>query len=68
MRPGCLGEVCPLARVLCRYAEKVERIDVQHLARDENGSILVWMGDAQMPPSPLPLRFERGRDYRRAVQ
>jgi predicted ATPase/class 3 adenylate cyclase len=31
---------------------KVELIDAQHLARDENGSILVWLGGAETPPSP----------------
>jgi class 3 adenylate cyclase len=31
---------------------KVELIDAQHLARDENNSILVWIGGAETPPSP----------------
>src|SRR5262245_24404342 len=31
---------------------KVELIDAQHLARDEHGSILVWLGGAETPPSP----------------
>ena len=29
----------------------VELIDAQHLARDENGSILVWIGAVETPPS-----------------
>src|SRR5438105_3114881 len=33
---------------------KIELIDAQHLARDEHGSILVWVGDAETPPAPLP--------------
>ena len=32
---------------------KIELIDAQHLARDENGSILVWIGAAEPPPSLL---------------
>lgn len=32
---------------------KVELIDAQHLARDENGSILAWKGAAEPPPSLL---------------
>ena len=32
---------------------KVELIDAQHLARDENGSILAWIGAAETPPSLL---------------
>src|SRR3977135_4499229 len=31
---------------------KIELIDAQHLARDEQGRILVWLGDAETPPSP----------------
>jgi class 3 adenylate cyclase/predicted ATPase len=31
---------------------KVELIDVLHLARDENGSILVWLGGPETLPSP----------------
>jgi len=31
---------------------KVELIDAQHLARDENGNILVWIGGVETPPSP----------------
>src|SRR5215813_4380781 len=31
---------------------KVELIDAQHLARDENSSILVWLGGAETPHSP----------------
>ena len=31
---------------------KVELIDAQHLARDENGSILVWMGGTETRGSP----------------
>src|SRR5262245_35766850 len=31
---------------------KIELIDAQHLARDENGSILVWMGGAETPLAP----------------
>src|SRR5262245_51148355 len=31
---------------------KVELIDAQHLARDENGNVLVWIGGAETPPSP----------------
>ena len=31
---------------------KIELIDAQHLACDEQGSILVWLGDAETPPSP----------------
>jgi class 3 adenylate cyclase len=31
---------------------KAELIDAQHLARDENSSILVWLGSAETPPSP----------------
>ncbi len=33
---------------------KFELIDAQHLARDEQGSILVWLGDPGTPPSPPP--------------
>jgi len=32
---------------------KVELSDAQHLARDENGSILAWIGAAETPPSLL---------------
>jgi TOMM system kinase/cyclase fusion protein len=32
---------------------KDELIDAQQLARDEEGRILVWTGDADVPPSPL---------------
>ena len=32
---------------------KVELIDAQPLARDENGSILAWIGAAETPPSLL---------------
>jgi class 3 adenylate cyclase len=31
---------------------KIELIDAQHLARDEQGRILVWVGDAETPLSP----------------
>ena len=40
---------------------KMELIDAQHLARDEQGSILVWLGDPATPPSPPP-RHVDGRD------
>ena len=33
---------------------KIELIDAQHLARDEHGSILIWAGDAEASPVPLP--------------
>jgi TOMM system kinase/cyclase fusion protein len=33
---------------------KIELIEAQYLARDENDSILVWTGDAQASPSPPP--------------
>ena len=33
---------------------KFELIDAQHLAHDEQGSILVWLGDPGTPPSPPP--------------
>jgi len=33
---------------------KIELIDAQHLARDEQGRILVWVGDAATPLSPAP--------------
>jgi class 3 adenylate cyclase/tetratricopeptide (TPR) repeat protein len=32
---------------------KEELIDAQQLARDEEGRILIWTGDADVPPSPL---------------
>jgi class 3 adenylate cyclase len=32
---------------------KEELIDAQQLARDEEGRILVWTGDADVPPSSL---------------
>ena len=31
---------------------KIELIDAQHLARDEQGSILVWLGDPGSPLAP----------------
>jgi class 3 adenylate cyclase len=31
---------------------RVELIDAQHMARDENGSILVWIGGPETPSSP----------------
>src|SRR5215470_17804950 len=34
---------------------KIELIDAQHLARDEQGRILVWVGDAATPLSPPAL-------------
>src|SRR5713226_223840 len=40
---------------------KIELIDAQHLARDEQGSMLVWLGDPETPPSPPPLHAD-GRD------
>src|SRR5262249_160973 len=33
---------------------KEELIDAQQLARDEQGRILVWTGDADAPPAPSP--------------
>ena len=33
---------------------KFELIDAQHLARDEQGSVLVWLGGPGTPPSPPP--------------
>src|SRR5215475_11351563 len=43
---------------------KIELIDAQHLATDEQGSILVWAGDAATPPAqpalqPAPLESAR---------
>jgi hypothetical protein len=35
-------------------ALKDELLYAQQLARDEDERILVWTGDAQTPPSPLP--------------
>ena len=32
---------------------KIELIDAQHVARDEQGSILVWLGEPGPPLSPL---------------
>ena len=40
---------------------KIELIDAQHLARDEQGRILVWLGGPEMPPFLLP-RHADGRD------
>src|SRR2546421_220183 len=33
---------------------KVELIEAQHVACDENGTILVWMGEAETLPFPAP--------------
>ena len=56
---------------------KVELIDAQHLARDENGSILVWAGDCRpasaaaptAPPALQPARRSlRGRQTPRSLR
>jgi hypothetical protein len=39
---------------------KIELIDAQHLARDEHGRILVWVGDAETPLSPAPSAAQHG--------
>src|SRR5262252_934625 len=39
---------------------KIELIDAQHLARDEQGRILVWVGDADTPLSPAPSAVQHG--------
>ena len=44
---------------------KIARIDTQYQARDEHGSMLVWVGDAETPPSsalpaPQPAIQEAG--------
>jgi hypothetical protein len=39
---------------------KIELIDAQHLARDEQGSILVWVGNAETPLSPVPSAAQHG--------